>query len=139
MFGMYLVYVFDATIQCLLIVIVTWVTCFIKILNLRLVDARSTNSKTSDERFPVQLSEWKNQHSLICRFVDRFNDTFGFIVLLSIYYRFVSIIGYAFMVFSVITEEQDMFFIYYSFSNFFSESFKLCMIVYICHKLQCEV
>lgn len=141
---MNLVYLFDATIQCLIMILVIWTIFFMKILNQRLADAELVASMDSNKDCPRlftdKLLEWKRQYSLISQLVDRFNSLFGFTVLLFLYYRFVSVISGAFMIWcDLMKEEQEDFSGYYYISTFISEFSKLCMIVYICHILQLEV
>lgn len=144
---MNLVYLFEETIVCLMIIIVLWTRSFIKILNQRLVEAVIFVSNDKNDNIPqffyVKLLEWKRQHSLIDQLVERFNRVFGFIVFLFLYYRFVSVITYAFQMGNAIIDmqhqkERDIL-QYYSFSTFISETSKLYMVVYICHMLQSEV
>jgi len=146
-FAMNLVYLFEETIICLMIIIVLWTRSFIKMLNQRVVEAAVVVLNDKNDNIPqfcyAKLLEWKRQHSLIDQLVERFNRVFGFIVFLFLYYRFVSVITYAFQVGNALIDiqqhKQRDILQYYSFSSFISETFKLCMVVYICHMLQSEV
>jgi len=137
---MNLVILLDVTIQSLFMIIIIWTTFFLKALNRRLkedvLDALNANHFN---HFTIRLLEWKRHNSLICQFVNQLNSLFGFIVLLFLYYRFVNIISYAFIVWSILIEEHDALSKYNAVSTVFSESFKLCMVIYICHVLQKEV
>lgn len=146
-FAMNLVYLFDETITCLLLIIVIWTKSFMKIFCQKLSDTGFVAIKANNEDVSLfiydKMLEWKRQHSLISELVDRFNKLFGPITFLFIYYRFISVIAYSLMVWSTITgilkqKERDILDIY-SFSVFISETSKLCMVVYICHILQSEV
>ena len=138
---MNLVYLLDTVIMCLLMIIVKWVTYFIKTYKQRLMNtALITTKENNSDRlklFAIELYEWKRQHSLIYQLFHRFNSLFGFFVLLILYYRFVNVINYAFMIW--FCENKDTFYEYYSVSSFLNETFKLWFIIYIFHQLQSEV
>ena len=138
---MNLVYLLDTVIMCLLMIIVKWVTYFIKTYKQRLMNTALITAKDNNidrlKLFAIELYEWKRQHSLIYQLFHRFNSLFGFFVLLILYYRFVNVINYAFMIW--FCENKDTFYEYYSVSSFLNETFKLWFIIYIFHQLQSEV
>ena len=143
-----LVLLFDSTIQCLLLIIIMWTTSFVKIFNQRLADevcvaSNDANSTNFPQCFHARLEEWKRKHSLICQLLDKINKLFGLVTFLFLYYRFVSVITYAFMVWPAvrdsILEQKEFDLEYASLTCFISETFKLITVIYISHILQLEV